>query len=68
MLNPATGKAIATVPRCGANETRAAIAEAATQFETWGRRPGKERAAILKRCVQVLHRAGPTASSVASHR
>ena len=56
VLNPATGKAIATVPRCGANETRAAIAEAATQFETWGRRPGKERAAILKRCAPLLGR------------
>jgi succinate-semialdehyde dehydrogenase/glutarate-semialdehyde dehydrogenase len=57
VLNPATGKAIATVPRCGANETRAAIAEAATQFETWGRRPGKERAAILKRCAPAAGRA-----------
>ncbi|EFN58977.1 hypothetical protein CHLNCDRAFT_48452 [Chlorella variabilis] len=49
VVNPATGQRIATVPRCGANETRAAIAEAATAFESWGRRPGKERAAILKR-------------------
>jgi succinate-semialdehyde dehydrogenase/glutarate-semialdehyde dehydrogenase len=49
VLNPATGNPIATVPMCGANETRAAIAEAATQFETWGQRPAKERSAILKR-------------------
>ena len=50
VVNPATGKAIATVPLCGANETRAAIAAAASQFETWGRRPGKERSAVLRRC------------------
>lgn len=49
VVNPATGKMIATVPLSGANETRAAIAEAATQFDAWGRRPAKERGAILKR-------------------
>ncbi|KAL4437189.1 hypothetical protein ABPG75_004328 [Micractinium tetrahymenae] len=49
VLNPATGKPIARVAHCGANETRAAVAAAAAQFEPWARRPAKERAGILRR-------------------
>ena len=49
VLDPATGKPIARVPNCGGAETRQAIAAAETQFKEWGRRPGKERANILRR-------------------
>lgn len=49
VLNPATGKPIARVAHCGGNETRAAVAAAAAQFEPWARRPAKERAGILRR-------------------
>ena len=34
---------------CRGNETRAAIAEAASVFEPWAARTGKARAAILRR-------------------
>lgn len=49
VVDPATGKPIARVPNCGGAETRLAIAAAETQFKEWGRRPGKERATILRR-------------------
>ncbi|PSC68568.1 succinate-semialdehyde dehydrogenase [Micractinium conductrix] len=49
VLDPSTGRSIARVPRCGANETRAAIAGAVAQFEPWAARPAKERSALLRR-------------------
>lgn len=58
MLNPATGQLLAKVPNCGGAETRAAIDAAAAQFAAWGRRPGKERAGILRRCAVQGARAG----------
>lgn len=51
VLDPATGKPIARVANCGGAETRQAIAAAEKQFQEWGRRPGKERATILRRCM-----------------
>jgi succinate-semialdehyde dehydrogenase/glutarate-semialdehyde dehydrogenase len=49
VVNPATGKAIATVPNMGAAETRRAIAAANTALPAWRSKTAKERAAILRR-------------------
>jgi succinate-semialdehyde dehydrogenase/glutarate-semialdehyde dehydrogenase len=47
--NPATGETLGTVPRCGAAETRAAIAAAKRAMPAWAARTAGERAAILRR-------------------
>jgi succinate-semialdehyde dehydrogenase/glutarate-semialdehyde dehydrogenase len=49
VTNPATGAAIGTVPMMGADETRAAIAAAATAFPAWAARTAKDRATLLRR-------------------
>ena len=49
VVNPATGRALGTVPRMGCAETRRAIDAAAQAFPAWARRTAKERAAILRR-------------------
>src|SRR5271165_7130760 len=47
--NPATGEILGTVPMMGANETRRAIEAAKNAFVEWGRKPAKERSALLRR-------------------
>ena len=48
VLDPATGEAIAEVPRCGAAETRRAIDGAARAFPAWAGLLAKERARLLR--------------------
>lgn len=50
VLNPATGKPIATLPRMKADETLAAIAAAHTVYPTWSGMTAKQRGAVLRRC------------------
>ena len=45
--NPATGTVIAQVARCGAAETRRAVAAAGTALDSWRKRPALERADLL---------------------
>ncbi len=45
--DPATGAVVGRVPRCGAPETRRAIAAAAAAFPAWASRPAVERSNIL---------------------
>ena len=52
--NPATGAVVATVPRLGAAETRAAIDAAAAAFPAWAAKTAKERAAILRRWYDLM--------------
>lgn len=47
--NPATLETVATVPRMGTAETRAAIDAAAAALPAWAARTAKDRAAILRR-------------------
>ncbi|GHD68069.1 NADP-dependent succinate-semialdehyde dehydrogenase [Jeongeupia chitinilytica] len=54
VTNPATGEAIAAVPRMGAAETRRAIGAAKTAMQDWQRRTAKERAAVLRRWYELL--------------
>ena len=48
VANPATGRTIAEVASCGANETRRAIEAAASAMVEWRQRSAKERAAVLR--------------------
>lgn len=49
VINPATGKPIATMPRMKANETQTAIAAAHSVFPTWSRMTAKARGALLRK-------------------
>lgn len=53
VLNPATQEVLAKVPKAGASETRAAIAEADAVFPKWKSQPAKQRADILKKWVSL---------------
>ena len=52
--NKATGAVLGTVPRCGAAETRRAIAAAKAAFPAWAARPAKERGKILRRLADLM--------------
>ena len=52
--NPATGEIVASVPKLGADETRAAIAAADKAWAPWRARTAKERAAILRKWFELL--------------
>ena len=52
--NPATGDLVASVPRLGAAETRAAIEAADKAWAPWRARTAKERAAILRKWFELL--------------
>jgi succinate-semialdehyde dehydrogenase / glutarate-semialdehyde dehydrogenase len=52
--NPATGQNLGTVPLMGAEETRRAIEAAKDAFVVWGRRPAKERSALLRRWHELI--------------
>lgn len=49
MINPATGGVIASMSKCGAAETRQAIASAGAALRPWRNLTGKERSSILRR-------------------
>src|SRR5438093_9510515 len=52
--NPATGKIIGTVPKLTGAETRQAIEAANRAFPAWSKKTGKERAAVLRKCVDLV--------------
>ena len=54
VVNPATGEKIGVVPMCGAAETRRAIAAAEAAQREWGRRPARERTAILRKLNELM--------------
>ena len=54
VTNPATGETLGTVPLCGADETRRAIAAAEVAQRAWARRPARERSAILRRLNDLM--------------
>ncbi len=55
VVNPATGEALADVPRCGADETRRAIEAARAAQPAWRARTAKQRAQVLRRWHDLLH-------------
>src|SRR5947199_8401600 len=52
--NPATGEIIGTVPKLSAAETRQAIEAANRAFPGWSKKPAKNRAAILRRWLDLM--------------
>jgi succinate-semialdehyde dehydrogenase / glutarate-semialdehyde dehydrogenase len=52
--DPATDAVIASVPKCGAGETRAAIAAASEAFEGWRSRTAGDRARLLRRLADLM--------------
>lgn len=56
VTDPATDEVIATVPRCGAEETRQAIEAAARAFPAWKARTAGERADLLWQLAALMHR------------
>jgi Aldehyde dehydrogenase family len=52
--NPATGETLGTVPKCGAAETRDAIAAAKRAFPAWRDRTAKERAAVMRKWFELM--------------
>jgi succinate-semialdehyde dehydrogenase/glutarate-semialdehyde dehydrogenase len=54
VVNPATGEAISTVPKLGADETRRAIEAAHRAFGTWSRETAKARAIVLRRWFDLI--------------
>ncbi|EKF19640.1 NAD-dependent succinate-semialdehyde dehydrogenase [Nitratireductor pacificus] len=49
VVNPATGSAIGTVPRCGEAETRRAIEAAKRAFHSWKKTSADHRAKLLRK-------------------
>ena len=54
VTNPATGEVLAEVAGCGAVETQQAIAAAEAALPQWRGLLAKERAAILRRCYDLI--------------
>ena len=54
VTNPATGEALGSVPLCGAEETRRAIAAAEAAFPAWRARTAKDRAAVLRKWFDLI--------------
>ena len=53
--NPANGLLLASVPKAGRDEARAAIEAAEAAFPDWAGRPAKERSALLRRWHDLIH-------------
>ncbi|WP_300785909.1 NAD-dependent succinate-semialdehyde dehydrogenase [uncultured Desulfovibrio sp.] len=54
VINPATGEELGSVPRCTANDARAAIAAAEAAFAVWRKVPLQERGARLRRWGELI--------------
>ena len=54
VLNPATGKVIAEIAKCGTAETRRAIEAANLALDGWRRTPAKARASILRKWFNLM--------------
>jgi acyl-CoA reductase-like NAD-dependent aldehyde dehydrogenase len=53
-VNPATGDAIASFPRCGPEDVDAAVRAAHAAFPAWRATPALERAAVVRRIADVV--------------
>ena len=54
VTNPATGEILGTIPRCGTDETRRAIAAADESLGAWRAKTAGERSAILRKWNDLL--------------
>ncbi|MGD0051711.1 MAG: NAD-dependent succinate-semialdehyde dehydrogenase [Vulcanimicrobiaceae bacterium] len=54
VTNPSTGALVGTVPRCGADETRAAIAAAAEALPAWRARTAADRGRLVRAIGELM--------------
>ncbi len=54
VLNPATGEAICSVPRAGADDVAAAVSAAAQAHPGWAASPPRERAEVLRKTFELM--------------
>jgi succinate-semialdehyde dehydrogenase/glutarate-semialdehyde dehydrogenase len=54
VTDPASGEVLGTVPSLGVEETRRAIAAAATALPAWRAKTAKERSAVLRRWYELI--------------
>lgn len=54
VTNPATGRAVGTVPRLGANEVREAVEAADRAFSDWAALTAAERSRYLRRVYRMM--------------
>jgi len=54
VTNPATGDVLGTIPKMGADETRAAIEAANEAYPAWRAKTAKERASILRKWFDLM--------------
>jgi succinate-semialdehyde dehydrogenase/glutarate-semialdehyde dehydrogenase len=54
VFNPASGEVLGTVPKMGADETRAAIEAANDAYPAWRAKTAKERATILRKWFDLM--------------
>ena len=54
VLNPANGEVVASIAKCGTAETKRAIEAAETAFKTWSQTSAKERAALLRKWLDLM--------------
>ena len=54
VTNPASGEVLGTVPKMGADETRAAIEAANDAYPAWRAKTAKERATILRKWFDLM--------------
>ena len=54
VVNPATGKVIASAPRCGVPDVERAVASAEAAFVEWSRMPARERGRLLAKGADLL--------------
>ncbi len=54
VVNPANGRRLGTVPRCGTAETRRAIAAAEAAWPAWRAQTAKARAVVLRRWYELI--------------
>eukprot|EP00877_Chromochloris_zofingiensis_P000592 jgi/Chrzof1/10533/Cz05g02090.t1_SSADH[v5.2] len=64
VLNPATGKPLATMPKMKADETLTAIAAAHAIWPTWAQMTAKERGAILRRWYEEIVKASDDIATI----
>lgn len=54
VINPATGKSIGTVPKCGTRETKEAIEAAHNAFQSWKKTTASHRADLLMNLANLV--------------
>lgn len=66
-IDPATGQPWAIAPMGGAQDIDRAVAAARQAFPAWSRKPGHERAALLRRLADLFAAAIPELAVIESH-